>query len=1088
MNNVNLLKSLLIVAGIAVLGLFFTVSPAYAADPPDGFDYCVRTDCTGYTSCYTGIQTAVDAASTGEAIYIYDGTYQTDPGDGGRVVDIDSKSLTIQGESRDGVIISGAGTPGIIIIIQNALSAEASLSNFTVDATNATNPFSPFVILAGVDDINLSNIKITNIATGRIGLLLQGCDDATVANVLIYNNTMTTSTGIEVGSGAENATISNSTVANLSTGYRTQGGGDNLDVSSTCNHCLHYGATPSGVNGIAFSASTDGTGDATVTVQNSIAIGADFGLLTGGDGSGTTTLTSNYNLVYNNTTNYFSVTAGTNDYCDLASDANCQATAFDPAFVDAATFDFTLKAYSGAIGTASDGEELGPNDFSGTRRTTIYVDDDAVAGDYAADDTSKDYADITSAIAAAISGDTVSVYAGTYTPSSTISMVDGVNLQKKAGEGTITIDSSSISSGAVISYSGVEDTTLSGFTIQDHHTTTATTWNSAVSTFDYNGAPYDSDLDGGCGDNPTVMFYNAAEDMFTPICSGTTALSGYYLSEGIAAEGWDIIVYYLDMGPVFYVTGFFPRGQYADPAALDDEVGAGTTKVFIHDAVTYDSGTETFTYTEGGTLVETANPGDTYSAETDPSVTSTTAYGDGSAAIELSSSSTGNTLSSLTLSNNGYGIKFSSGTLASPNVVQESTVTAISNTNSYVFVSDTASTVNSIQNTTFDSTKTNITNGTLNVYNDLTATVTSDFDSSAVEGATISYTNGASATGTFSSTTDSSGQSTKTSFLTSAITSSGTTSSTVTVTGANSRSNTGAVTVDDSTVTITLDYTPPSSTTISINSGAETATETAATLTLAATDATDMMISNSSAFTGASWETYATSKSWTLSEASDTATVYAKFRDTYANASSAINDTITLSLGKWGHNPPAPPLPPGIVTPPDDPGDDEPTDLGDDLDETPDVSPETEGDTETPEREVLPPDYNEEQTPPTNDSITEGNAKLVKTEETNTVYVVDLETNTKQVVFNENIFEERGYSWDDIEVVESADLQEYTPAKPVLYPDGSVLKFTDNKVYEINNDYELTWIPDEETFEESHEWSDIQVLADSMFSVFTVVE
>jgi len=425
------------------------------------------------------------------------------------------------------------------------------------------------------------------------------------------------------------------------------------------------------------------------------------------------------------------------------------------------------------------------------------------------------------------------------------------------------------------------------------------------------------------------------------------------------------------------------------------------------------------------------------------------------------------------------------------------TVSNISLTSGDYDFAQAGSGTNTVSNVTQGVGATNVTGGTVNVYYDLIVTAASDFDSSGLDGVTISYT-GDGGTGDFSSTTDSNGEATQ-SLHSSIITSSGTTdytSYTISAAGDASRTNSGATSVDaaNDTYTITLDYTPPSSTTISINSGAETATETAVTLTLAATDATDMMISNSSAFTGASWETYATSKSWTLSEASDTATVYAKFRDTYTNASSSINDTITLSLGKWGHNPPAPPLPPGIVTPPDDqdePGDDE-DEYEDEDTETPDVSPETEGDdttdtTDTP-REVLPPSYNTEQAPPANESVAEGTAKLVKTQETNTVYVVDLETNTKQVVVNENIFEERGYSWDDIEVVESAELQIYTPAKPVLYPDGSVLKFTDNRVYEINNDYELTWIPDEETFEEDHEWSDIQVLADSMFSVFTVME
>ncbi|MBU1088612.1 SH3 domain-containing protein [Patescibacteria group bacterium] len=87
--------------------------------------------------------------------------------------------------------------------------------------------------------------------------------------------------------------------------------------------------------------------------------------------------------------------------------------------------------------------------------------------------------------------------------------------------------------------------------------------------------------------------------------------------------------------------------------------------------------------------------------------------------------------------------------------------------------------------------------------------------------------------------------------------------------------------------------------TISVNSGTAYTTSSAVTLTLSATDDSDsssqlsMKISNSSDFSGASYETYATSRSWTLLSGDGTKTVYVKYKDSLGNESSAYSDTIT---------------------------------------------------------------------------------------------------------------------------------------------------------------------------------------------------
>lgn len=65
------------------------------------------------------------------------------------------------------------------------------------------------------------------------------------------------------------------------------------------------------------------------------------------------------------------------------------------------------------------------------------------------------------------------------------------------------------------------------------------------------------------------------------------------------------------------------------------------------------------------------------------------------------------------------------------------------------------------------------------------------------------------------------------------------------------------------------------------------------TLTLFATEAKDMMISENPSFTGASWESYTTTKDWTLSTGDGTKTVYAKFRDFANFAGSTVSQAVT---------------------------------------------------------------------------------------------------------------------------------------------------------------------------------------------------
>jgi hypothetical protein len=87
----------------------------------------------------------------------------------------------------------------------------------------------------------------------------------------------------------------------------------------------------------------------------------------------------------------------------------------------------------------------------------------------------------------------------------------------------------------------------------------------------------------------------------------------------------------------------------------------------------------------------------------------------------------------------------------------------------------------------------------------------------------------------------------------------------------------------------------PSSASVSINSGAASTNAREVTLALSASNATLMAISNTSSFSGVSYETYTTSKAWTLSDGAGEKTVYVKFRSSTGGEAEA-NDIITYTI------------------------------------------------------------------------------------------------------------------------------------------------------------------------------------------------
>ena len=99
---------------------------------------------------------------------------------------------------------------------------------------------------------------------------------------------------------------------------------------------------------------------------------------------------------------------------------------------------------------------------------------------------------------------------------------------------------------------------------------------------------------------------------------------------------------------------------------------------------------------------------------------------------------------------------------------------------------------------------------------------------------------------------------------------------------------------EDVELSIVSDRTAPTGTSVSINRGDTYTNSASVTLALGATDASEMMISEQSSFDGASYETYTTIRSFTLSSGDGIKTIYVKYKDAIGNESSAVSDTIVL--------------------------------------------------------------------------------------------------------------------------------------------------------------------------------------------------
>lgn len=170
-----MLKKELAVA-IVVLFLVISVIPGVIGDKSSFGKIIFVDDEPGWglknpPEDYTKIQDAIDAAKSGDTIYVFSGVYYEN-----LFIDL---SIKLVGQKRTATIIDSNGIEyGVTITADNV-----SIKGFTIQ----NSAYGAMGIIAyDCDDLLINDCKIFN--NGESGIELSGCNNTIIKNCLIYNN------------------------------------------------------------------------------------------------------------------------------------------------------------------------------------------------------------------------------------------------------------------------------------------------------------------------------------------------------------------------------------------------------------------------------------------------------------------------------------------------------------------------------------------------------------------------------------------------------------------------------------------------------------------------------------------------------------------------------------------------------------------------------------------------------------------------------------------------------------------------------------------------------------------------------------
>ena len=163
---------------------------------------------------FTEIQDAVDAATSGDTIIVYPGTYTEN-------IDVNKDHLTIQSENGAEVTIVEAANSNDNVFDVRADYVE--ISGFTVQ--NATGELKDGVRL---DNVHYCNISSNNVTGNYEGIYLYSSSSNTLTNNTALNNNL----GIWLSSSSSN-TLTNNTASNNNYGIYLRASSDNTLINNT---------------------------------------------------------------------------------------------------------------------------------------------------------------------------------------------------------------------------------------------------------------------------------------------------------------------------------------------------------------------------------------------------------------------------------------------------------------------------------------------------------------------------------------------------------------------------------------------------------------------------------------------------------------------------------------------------------------------------------------------------------------------------------------------------------------------------------------------------------------------------------------
>jgi len=160
---------------------------------------------------YTSIQSAIENASDGDTVFVYD---DSSPYDENILVD---KSITIEGENRDTTVIDG-GTSGSIVSID---ARSVIMHGFTIRSAGGTGS-------KGIS-INSGNARISDIAVSKYSF---GIHVLSECNIISGAEITDCSVGISLSYTGNNNVIYGSTISRNNEGIHFEGSENNLVIYS----------------------------------------------------------------------------------------------------------------------------------------------------------------------------------------------------------------------------------------------------------------------------------------------------------------------------------------------------------------------------------------------------------------------------------------------------------------------------------------------------------------------------------------------------------------------------------------------------------------------------------------------------------------------------------------------------------------------------------------------------------------------------------------------------------------------------------------------------------------------------------------